>query len=151
MNEWLIDAALKMPPGADFQTYLEGYGDGARFLEALGPARSVIWKDSSLSFEQKLAEFQDTGLDLNTVIAMAILGGSATRPSLRRSEPGVASHGGSLPRIADGQAWLRGTAGNAGKVPAQVAEKLAGRNFKSFDDFREAFWTTVSEDAVLRT
>ena len=36
--------------------------------------------------------------------------------SARRLEPGVASHGGSLPTIKEGDAWLKGTAGNAGVI-----------------------------------
>ena len=71
--------------------------------------------------------------------------------SARRSEPGVASHGGSLPRIEAGQPWLRGTDANAGKVPAQIAEELSGRNFRNFDHFRQEFWMAVSRDPVLNS
>ncbi len=67
----------------------------------------------------------------------------------RRYLPGAASHGGSLPRVEQGDTWLKGTQGNAGKVPAQVAEKLAGREFKTFDEFRSAFWKEVADDPVL--
>jgi hypothetical protein len=45
--------------------------------------------------------------------------------------------------------WLRGTQGNAGFVPETVAQKLKGQNFKSFDDFREAFWKAVSKTPEL--
>lgn len=54
-----------------------------------------------------------------------------------------------LPRIIEGQRWLRGTAGNAAKVPAQIAEKLNGRQFNDFNAFRKAFWGEVASDPVL--
>jgi filamentous hemagglutinin len=69
--------------------------------------------------------------------------------SARRLEPGAASHGSNLPRIVEGETWLKGTAGNAGKIPSQIAEKLNGREFKNFDKFREAFWMEVAADPVL--
>ncbi|WP_434159391.1 hemagglutinin repeat-containing protein [Sinorhizobium meliloti] len=154
MNSWLLDAIEKLDGqayGGNLKAYLEGTAEGARFVEELGSQRWAIWNDSSISFEQKAAELENAGLDVSTFIAMAILGGSTTRPSLRRLDPGVASHGGYLPRVVDGQTWLKGTAGNAGKVPAQIAEQLAGRNFKDFNEFRGAFWVAVSKDPVLRT
>jgi filamentous hemagglutinin len=58
-------------------------------------------------------------------------------------------HGSDLPRINEGDRWLRGTDGNAGKVPAQIAEKLSGRQFKDFNESREAFWKEVAADPVL--
>ncbi|MBW4241650.1 HNH endonuclease [Enterobacter roggenkampii] len=34
-------------------------------------------------------------------------------------------------------------------VPAQVADKLRGRTFSSFDSFRRAFWIAVSQAPEL--
>ena len=46
--------------------------------------------------------------------------------------------------------WLAGAGVGLGSpVPAQIADKLRNREFSSFDDFREAFWIAVSEDAEL--
>ncbi len=69
----------------------------------------------------------------------------------RRNSPGVASHDGSLPTIRDGDDWIRGSEGNAARVPSQIAEKLAGKEFRSFDHFREEFWKAVADDPVLRS
>ncbi|QJB56882.1 DUF637 domain-containing protein [Pseudodesulfovibrio sp. zrk46] len=69
--------------------------------------------------------------------------------SARRLAPGAASHGSNLPRIVEGERWLKGNVGNAGKVPAQIAERLNGRQFKDFNEFRRAFWTEVGNDPVL--
>ncbi|MET9802198.1 DUF6531 domain-containing protein [Streptomyces sp. NPDC006368] len=62
--------------------------------------------------------------------------------SAHRNRAGSVTGGGNL-RDVDGR-WLRGSAGNAGRVPGQVARALQGRQFKNFDDFREAFWMEVS-------
>jgi hypothetical protein len=40
---------------------------------------------------------------------------------------------------------LRGTHGNAGFIPTDIGAKLAGKEFKSFDEFRGAFWKTVAD------
>ncbi|MDQ8195653.1 RHS repeat-associated core domain-containing protein [Coraliomargarita sp. SDUM461004] len=67
----------------------------------------------------------------------------------RRLLSGAASHGGSLPTIQPGQRWLRGSQGNAARVPNQIAERLAGREFSNFNQLREAFWREVAADPVL--
>ncbi|VEJ56540.1 S-type pyocin domain-containing protein [Pragia fontium] len=46
--------------------------------------------------------------------------------------------------------WLRDAGAGLGcPVPAQIADKLRGREFTNFDQFREAFWIEVSKDAEL--
>jgi hypothetical protein len=64
-----------------------------------------------------------------------------------RNAPGMAQGGAKL-KMIDGQ-WLRGTAGNAGNFPGQVADRLRGQSFKNFDDFRNAFWKEVARDQNL--
>jgi hypothetical protein len=44
---------------------------------------------------------------------------------------------------------MLGTDGNVGQFPGQVAERLAGQKFSSFDDFRSTFWKTVADDPDL--
>ncbi|MBH8609464.1 colicin [Thermoactinomyces sp. CICC 10521] len=39
---------------------------------------------------------------------------------------------------------MRGKQGNIGIIPKEVADKLRGKRFKSFDYFREAFWKSVA-------
>ena len=60
-----------------------------------------------------------------------------------RNQPGIASQSTPLPRITG--PWLRGTSGNAGLVPRQVAEKLEGRTFADFGEFRSAFWQAAAD------
>ena len=64
---------------------------------------------------------------------------------LSHCQPGIVSGKG---KNIDGK-WLRGTHGNAGLFPSSVADKLRGRQFKSFDDFRENIWKEVGIDPPL--
>ena len=64
----------------------------------------------------------------------------------RRYEPGTVSGTGQLV----GADWMRQGVQNGGApVPSQIAEKLAGREFSTFDEFREAFWQEVAADPGL--
>lgn len=45
--------------------------------------------------------------------------------------------------------WIRGTQGNAGRIPESVAQQLRGRSFASRREFRETFWKTVADDPAL--
>ena len=62
---------------------------------------------------------------------------------LLRESPGKAYMGNDHP---DAKNWLRGTHGNAGRIPESVAKRLLGRVFSSFADFRRAFWQAVAAD-----
>ncbi|MFI8383263.1 S-type pyocin domain-containing protein [Pseudomonas sp. NPDC079086] len=63
-----------------------------------------------------------------------------------RNEPGVVTgQGQNVTGI-----WLAGAGKELGApVPSQIADKLRGREFSRFDDFREAFWTEVAADPEL--
>ncbi|MGV4036636.1 S-type pyocin domain-containing protein [Citrobacter braakii] len=46
--------------------------------------------------------------------------------------------------------WLADAGqGNGSPIPSQIADKLRGRTFSNFDDFRQAFWLEVSKDPEL--
>ncbi|WP_375546505.1 HNH endonuclease signature motif containing protein [Actinophytocola gossypii] len=47
------------------------------------------------------------------------------------------------------KAWLRGTHGNAARVPDSVKTALDGRVFGSWKEFRGAFWEAVAADPAL--
>jgi RHS repeat-associated protein len=64
-----------------------------------------------------------------------------------RNQPGTPSGGHHL-RDVSGK-WLRGSHGNAGRIPGQIARQLEGQQFNSFDDFRKAFWKAVGNDPQL--
>ena len=66
-----------------------------------------------------------------------------------RNSPGKSFSSSNLKEITDGDKWLKGSHGNAGVVPKQIADKLSGKQYKSFNEFRDAFWKEVSNDSVL--
>lgn len=46
--------------------------------------------------------------------------------------------------------WLSdANTGNGSPIPSQIADKLRGRTFANFDQFRKAFWIEVSKDPEL--
>jgi len=61
--------------------------------------------------------------------------------------PGIAQGGERLESITG--KWFRGSEGNVGLFPKQVADRLRGRRFANFDRFREAFWKEVADDPDL--
>lgn len=84
------------------------------------------------------------------------------RPSTAasRAQAGVANGGADLPEVSS--QWFP-EARNAGsgmpipgtrdtriaQIPAQIARRLRGMDFRNFDDFRETFWRMVARDPVL--
>ncbi|MEV5879748.1 putative T7SS-secreted protein [Streptomyces sp. NPDC052101] len=64
-----------------------------------------------------------------------------------RNSAGSVTGGHSL-RDVNGR-WLKGSEGNVGRIPGQVARALQGRQFNSFNEFRAAFWNEVSKNPEL--
>ncbi|EBA7185966.1 type VI secretion system tube protein Hcp [Salmonella enterica] len=67
-----------------------------------------------------------------------------------RNQPGVVT--GKGVELSPGTRWLDMSVtnkGNGAPIPAHIADKLRGREFKNFDDFREALWLEVSKDPDL--
>ncbi|GAA3523271.1 hypothetical protein GCM10022393_42600 [Aquimarina addita] len=44
---------------------------------------------------------------------------------------------------------MRGTDANIGLFPKRIADKLKGRKFKDFNEFRTEFWKTIADDPEL--
>ena len=45
---------------------------------------------------------------------------------------------------------MRGTQGNIGLIPQEVADKLSGRSFNNFNEFRSAFWKEVANSTYAK-
>ncbi len=84
---------------------------------------------------------------LQAIVDMPIALPNARSALEMRVLPGRASGGLTLPDVKGD--WLLGSDGNAGYIPGQIARKLNGETFGSFDDFRSAFWKSVAADTVL--
>ncbi|OCQ51942.1 Pyocin-S2 [Photorhabdus australis subsp. thailandensis] len=63
-----------------------------------------------------------------------------------RNQPGVVTGRG---QKVEGN-WLSFAGQDMGApIPSQIADKLRGRTFNNFDDFRRAFWKEVGNDSKL--
>ena len=59
--------------GPNTQAYNEGIAEGSNYAEQMVNERWAIWNDESLKLDQKLDQLEETGLDVRTLAAMAIL------------------------------------------------------------------------------
>lgn len=89
-------------------------------------------------------------LDFNDII-LVFPGESGLKPLYimlrdRRNMPGTVSGKG---QRVEGN-WLSGASEDEGAaIPSQIADKLRGKSYSSFDAFRKALWTEVSKDPEL--
>ncbi|MDU9390608.1 S-type pyocin domain-containing protein [Pseudomonas sp. zfem002] len=128
-----------------------GGGSSTTVLPEHRPEGSV-YEGASLSPVQALVESYPA-LDLigQDRIIVTFPADSGMAPILvmfrdRRLLPGVATGKG----ISITGAWLGdATRGGGALVPTQVASQLAGKEFKNFGAFREAFWKAVATDPTL--
>ncbi|WP_409999632.1 hemagglutinin repeat-containing protein [Rhizobium leguminosarum] len=81
-NGWLLDAIAKLDGGSSgpaYEAYVQATHDAAVVKEYLDQeqwaASNNIWNDPSTTLSQKFQKLEDAGINLNAVIAMAILGG----------------------------------------------------------------------------
>jgi hypothetical protein len=104
-----------------------------------------------------------TGIPCGTGAPIAdsrvLLGKSSNelKPSLLRSgeEANLLTRSRNLSGSATGSGseingrWLRGTDENAGLFPKVIADRMRGRQFNNFDDFRRQFWIEVANEPSL--
>ncbi|SUC82811.1 Uncharacterised protein [Pannonibacter phragmitetus] len=79
---WLLTAIEQLDGqarGELFDAYMNGRADGTNFSEQMIAERWAVWHNSDLTLAEKWAGIEATGLDLNTVVAMAMLGGVVGR------------------------------------------------------------------------
>ncbi|EMW0391257.1 WXG100 family type VII secretion target [Bacillus cereus] len=73
-----------------------------------------------------------------------------TSSAVKRKTPGTVTSSFNLKRSLGTQKKLMYNDGAIGIIPQEVREKLVGREFKSFDDFREEFWKTLSDSSYAK-
>ncbi|WP_245510470.1 hemagglutinin repeat-containing protein [Rhizobium laguerreae] len=88
-NGWLLDAIAKLDGGSSgpaYEAYLQATHDAAVVKEQLDQeqwaASNNILNDPSTTLSQKFQKLEDAGINVNAVIAMAILGGVANGGSM---------------------------------------------------------------------
>ena len=105
--------------------YLPNVQKAAEFLDALKEGATHSVAEHAPETYRRLAQFFDHPCGLVERSAHAV-----------RNTPGVATISS---KLFSSETVLRGTQNNAGLVPIEVAEKLVGRQFSKFDDFRQEF------------
>ncbi|UVD60295.1 hypothetical protein NE852_31500 (plasmid) [Rhizobium sp. Pop5] len=84
-NGWLLNAIAKLDGGSNgaaYNAYLQATYDAAQIQEQLDREQWAIWNDPSTTLSEKFQKLEDTGLDMNAVIAMAVAGGVIGSPAL---------------------------------------------------------------------
>ena len=87
-----------------------------------------------------------TGAEIASVVKKKKVISKADGP---RYQPGKVEGGENLQYINDGDRWFRGTENNVAKIPAQIADKMRGMEFKNFAQMRNQFWKLVAQDPIL--
>jgi hypothetical protein len=134
-----------------------GLGDGEMFLSGVGEFAGGVgqvagWSAGAVAVGKRAL----SAVSMDEIAGAAQSGlqefgremGAASRSVPRtatqlRNSAGVASGGSRLP--TNPKTILRGTEGNAGVIPREIAERLTGRRYASFKSFRETFWRTVAD------
>jgi hypothetical protein len=110
---------------------LEPLRKAEKLLEALRSGAGQPAEELGDRFVRRLAQAADHSRELVDASAQAL-----------RNAPGTAIISG---EAFDSARILRGSAGNAGLVPHEVAAGLVGKEFQNFNEFRKAFWMTVAD------
>ncbi|MDI4652541.1 MULTISPECIES: HNH endonuclease signature motif containing protein [Pseudoalteromonas] len=109
--------------------------------------------DKALSIANKVASKNNIAKDRLDKFTAFLRTNTSLPPPLSaavlRTTRGTAWGVKSLPVIKEGTKWLKGSHGSFGKIPRQVGEKLSGKSFNTFSEFRSEFWKQVSKDSVL--
>jgi hypothetical protein len=72
---------------------------------------------------------------------------SPSTAAKKRYSPGKAYSSKPLNEIKEGERWIS-TTGEA-TFPKQIADKMSGRSYNNFDEFRNDFWKAAANDPVL--
>ncbi|KZL14860.1 hemagglutinin repeat-containing protein [Pseudovibrio sp. Ad37] len=148
MVMWLLDAAEQLdgkPRGELFNAYSQGLADGTELREHMTTERWQIWANPNTTVEQKIVALEDTGLELGTVIAMAMLGGvrvqsNATSRKLSTTEKhGILREASQLEK---GNLTLKGTATRT--EADELGKAWVGPNYRIASDGK----TLVSADGT---
>ncbi|PRT01307.1 HNH endonuclease [Bacillus wiedmannii] len=70
-----------------------------------------------------------------------------TSSAVKRNTPGTVTSSFNLKRSLGTKKKLMYNDGAIGVIPQEVREKLVGREFSSFDEFRKEFWKTIAESS----
>lgn len=125
-----------------YKEYIEGINDSelkSKFTEEIKRIKESNDIKAFEEFDRKLQNVSSSDIKaLEKVLGDMKGAEGAGNP---RNMSGVAIGGENLSNPIKS---MRGSNGNIGFVPKEVADNLRGREFNSFDDFRNAFWQEYS-------
>ena len=90
-----------------------------------------------------IIQMANNGQDLKPVVPLP----TPKTATQTRNSPGKSFSSTSLKELKVGESLFKGA--NSAPVPKQVADKLSGRSFNTFDDFRKAFWIEMANDPAV--
>ncbi|WP_261316876.1 hemagglutinin repeat-containing protein [Rhizobium leguminosarum] len=126
-NGWLLDAIAKLDGGSSgpaYEAYLQATHDAAVVKEQLDQeqwaASNNILNDPSTTLSQKFQKLEDAGINVNAVIAMAIVGGvvngsstsfwssSGTKSAVQNAYAHWTKHSGEFPEFQNSVEYVQG-------------------------------------------
>ncbi|PCN42175.1 colicin [Brevibacillus laterosporus] len=67
-----------------------------------------------------------------------------------RNEPGIVTESSNFRNSLSTQKKLMYQKGDIGVIPQEIRDRLVGRKFDSFDDFRKAFWEEIGNSKYAK-
>jgi hypothetical protein len=132
----------------EYKTNVEEYDRAANELQtAIQSGDQVAVRDAAVSLGEKavpaLSKSFSAGGKFGSAKPKALP--KARKAKDYRNRPGTARGVKDLPEVKG--KWLRG---GTAKIPKRIGERLSGRRFKSFSNFKYHFWREVYKDIDLR-
>ncbi|PES55664.1 WXG100 family type VII secretion target [Bacillus thuringiensis] len=118
-------------------------GNGARWGRSL-PSMSEFQLGSRL---ETAYAYGKMNYKIDTIKPLDTYWFAKTSSAVKRNTPGAVTSSFNLERSLGTQKKLMYNDGAIGVIPQEVREKLIGREFSSFDEFRKEFWKTVAESS----
>lgn len=122
--------------------------------DAIGEEASLenIYLGAQASVNEGVGEFNNGEYDLaysaflGSMVGLALPGNAVKRHNTGNGQITV---NGSAGLSAAGRSWLKGSHGNAGRVPPAIREAMGGVSYGSWAEFRGAFWKAVAGNDEL--
>lgn len=166
MRNVLSDWYIKNVEYGDTESYVESLAYGATSLAILAVGtkgagavgNGVRWgKDlpsmSAFRFGIRLepaVAYGNIDYKVDTIKPLDTYSFAKTSSAVKRNSPGAVTSSFNLERSLSTQKQLMFNDGAIGVIPQEVREKLVGREFSSFDEFRKEFWKTVAESSYAK-
>ncbi|WP_018781584.1 T7SS effector LXG polymorphic toxin [Bacillus sp. 95MFCvi2.1] len=131
---------------------IKGAGGASTFAKGVTLVKELKQASEILQSFKKDVSFAFSGGNIITKIPQSELkqayynfAKTTTSSAQKRNSPGTVTSSFNLERSLGTQKKLMYNGGSIGVIPKEVRDKLVGKEFKSFDEFRGEFWKTVAD------